>query len=184
MAAAVTPPVAETVAAGWVTVAEAAAQAGVLERTVRRWVAAGTVVSGMDADGRRRICPDSLPCPESASDTATPAASVASGPDTDTASGAASGAASGSPIDHEAERDLRRALDGARLAAKVAAQRMGQYRGEAEWLRRQLEQSRQAEAELRVLMLSQARTIEALQAPRVLAPAPESKRRWWWRWWG
>jgi hypothetical protein len=52
----------------WLSVTEAAARAKVQERSLRRWIARGVVVSDVTPDGRRRVLASSLPGPDSASD--------------------------------------------------------------------------------------------------------------------
>jgi hypothetical protein len=88
----------------------------------------------------------------------------------------------------EDQDELRRRVEGYRLAARVAAARWreGDRRArelseEVDFLRSQLQQSRTAEEQLRVLLLETTRALQALAPPAALSlpGSPSPKRRWW-----
>jgi hypothetical protein len=176
------------------TIPAAAAALGMQERTLRRWVASGRVESLPDGAHRvltaavvasLRAAQDRTAADIEADTVRTPKRTV------DTVSG-------------QCPDLLRQQLAGARLAAKAAAVRLGELRGaltrlEGErraereryagelaaaadreaWLRGQLDQARTAEAELRILLQAEQRTVATLTERQAL-PAP--RRRSWWPW--
>lgn len=167
----------------WVTVTMAMSRLGVTRRTVRRWIAAGGVVSRLETvDGRevRLIRGDTLPAvmghvrddvaDDCHGDALSPGAAAVTGDDTDGRHG----------DDHETIRDGRHGDDLRELVTHQS--------GEIAFLRQQLEARTQAEAELRrLLLVSQQALAAAIERPMLplahqsVQPVDtRSRLRWFW----
>jgi hypothetical protein len=175
--------------AEWLSVTEAASVCRVSERTVHRWIGAGTIQTRLSDTGRREVERASLPV----SDAGTHGAARAS----DTLSDVTDASSDTSDASDTAQRRVRQAtdsasdvtdtrrLEGYRLAVRVATQRLREARDEVTWLRgqnerllTQIEAAREAETQLR-LMLATATTRPALAATAEPdATSPSSGRRW------
>jgi hypothetical protein len=167
--------------AEWLTIPDAARVAGVLERTVRRWVSSGAVASTTDADGRR-VQRESLPVV--ATDSASGSESGASGRDSGPVSVPASDLDSGSdesvpliPPRHEAEC----------ACCKVWERQVGTLEEQLAHRAEELRRRDQAEAELRRLLLVAQQSLQAAMERPALPPASAhndvQRRVRWWNWW-
>ena len=189
---------------------DAALKLNVPERTLRNWIAAGTlpVVRPDPVRGRRQM----IRVPLAAIETLLQDESFAGRP---AAAGSGLAAATGGPSpDAAALAVIQARLDGAHTAARLHAQRRheereryqverGEMRGELEFLRERMVRAEEAEREMRLLMAQQTQTLQqatrALQAfterpalpesipePAPAAPEPRSepppkKIRWFWQ---
>jgi hypothetical protein len=162
--------------AGWSPMAEAAEAAGVTRRTLRRWCAEGRVESqlvGQRGAQVRWIKLDSLRTEPTDSLRSQPADEPMVGPADAPRSQPADTPRSGPPADPRVVSALRAERD--RLANEV------------DWLRRQVEEMRSAEREMRILI---ARALPDPTPPalaeRNVTPAPEPPKRvrWWAKLWG
>jgi excisionase family DNA binding protein len=162
-------------AADTLTIAEAATSCGLNERTLRRWVATGKLPSRLDAAGRGRLV-------NGAELRAFLADRGLSGPDR-TLDRTLDRTVTGQSPDSDRTDD--RLLELARIEERLAAAERERERmaAELEFARAQITAARQAESELRVLLLEQARALQSVTAPKALPPADPPRRRWWRAWW-
>lgn len=133
----------------WLSVTEAAARAHVQERSIRRMIARGAVVSQLTPDGRRMVLAESLPGQDPSQN---PARSEGHRPN---------------PA--ESQDSVRDQLQ--------------RERAMVDFLQGQLQQSRDAERELRLLLAQSTKTAQLLATPAQLPPTdatPARRIRWWW----
>lgn len=143
----------------WLSVTEAAQRAGVQERSIRRWIARGVVVSQVTPDGRRLVLSGSLP-----------------------GQGQGHGPESGQGQDSREGPVTDSGPDSVR-------DQLGRERAMVEFLQGQLQQSRDAERELRLLLAQATKTAQLLATPPMLPTSsisgelPKKPRVRWWNLW-
>jgi hypothetical protein len=154
----------------WLTVTEVMARTGLGERSVRRMIAKERVVSRVDEEGRRVILESSLP---------------------GQSQGAGQGAGHG--MSHGFGHDLGQGAghDSGRDPGHGPSHDWSHDRAMIEFLQGQLQQARDSERELRLLLAQAVKTNQLLAEPRMLPPAPDTgpeepgahtvggRTRWW-----
>lgn len=155
------------------SVAEAAVELGISERTLREWVRTGKAASFQSPPPQRgkRLTAEEVDrlrplVPATSGNQPQPAGSTERQPPVD--SGGQQQAAADSGKLHELERALA-----------VAEAELRAVTSDRDFLRGQVDRHATAEAELRVLMLRQSEQIQALQMAQEQKALPEPKKPWW-----
>lgn len=150
------------------TSVEAAALAGVSERTVRKWVLSGKLTRHEGEDGRPRYDREEVSRVRNGSE---PGSEPEPG-DSEAREESAE------PVPNETEGALRARIHGLEIALRIHASRRGQLESEVAWLRARLVEAERASSELRVLVQNAQRETLAISERLALPPV-----RPWWRFW-
>jgi hypothetical protein len=141
----------------WLTVTEVMARTGLGERSVRRMIAKDRVVSRVDEEGRRVILASSLP-----------------GQSQDTGHGLSQGTGHGMSQGFGYDSEQGAGHDSGHGPGHRADPDRSHDRAMIEFLQGQLQQARDSERELRLLLAQAVKTNQLLAEPKMLPPAPDA----------